>query len=352
MGMPLWLTRPREFEQLDQAINDACCAGDTTKLDAWVDALKAVLANPPNTPTPGIGVATGIGGTGQSHFAKHWVGDYAKDTPPEYWPYAWGKAGGPSNERVLIDRLLSFGLMWSIKKVSEARKNVASLGPNNHPKCSDCRTHITIWVCAGRLEPCEEKLAYADVESRKKLFRVGVIESRDAVALVILTPHPDPLVAGVCDPTHTQTASPDAEPMYREPVIVTAGWTAGDETRGVKPKWIQPATGGSTIKAPSMILPVQARELPGSGNKYMPAGTYPDNMVVYCPIVQPPTNADGIGVPTNSFDGLIKAYLTLAANPESRLGLDLDLNEGLINRLRITIDDHDEDDHRVPEPRS
>jgi hypothetical protein len=342
MGMPLWLTRPREFEQLDQAINDACCANDTEKLDAWVAALQAVLASPPNTPSNGIGVATGVGKTGHDHFNKHWVGNYTTNTPPEYWPYAWG-TGSPT-ERVLIDRMLSFGLMWSIRKVSQARKklNDGNMTPSDTPACSHCRTHMTIWVCAGRLEQAEVQRAYADVGFRKKLFRVGVIESRDAVAFIIMTPHPDPLVAGACDPTKLSTGA-GTEPMYREPVIVTSGWTVNDEVNGVEPSWTQPATGGSTVKTPSMILPVEAREMPGSADKYMPAGTYPDDMVVFCPIVQTPTSA--VGIEASSTVDVIKEILRQAANPDSSNNLRLDLSEGLIDRLRITIDDHDEESY-------
>ena len=92
MAMQMWLTRPWEFEQLDQAINNACCDDNFDALQPWVDTLDQVVSGAQDD---GIGAGTGVfPGKGQGHFYQHWVGDYANGFAPDYWPYAWGK---PSN---------------------------------------------------------------------------------------------------------------------------------------------------------------------------------------------------------------------------------------------------------------
>jgi hypothetical protein len=214
--MPLWLGRPREFEQLDQAINDLCCAERTDLLDTWSTRLAPVIN--------GAGIVDGFLGLDDSstkHFRKHWVGNYAKDKPPLYWPYAWGRDPHVHHERVLIDRLMAFGMKCSIEKVSAARKQRMEVGA----ACA-CPRHFTVWICLRALSAEQEALAYADKEYRKKLFRIGVAESRDAVVFVITTPHPGEhvLEAGVV-------------PGFVEPVVITSGFTE-DET----PAWNPPAT--------------------------------------------------------------------------------------------------------------
>jgi hypothetical protein len=331
--MQMWLTRPREFEQLDQAINNACCAGDVDALESWVRTLDAVVTGGVNN---GIGTATGVfPGPGQSHFYQHWVGDFAQGVPPDYWPYAWGKptewnpVGAQPDNRLRLDRLLSFGLQWSIRKVIAARQLVsASTDEWNHPACSDCRTHVTVWVCA-QLTDCEMSLAAADLDFRKSVFRIGVIEARDAVVLVIRTPRPIELTGGVCDPTKVTSGGP--EELYKEPVIVSQAFTAGET-----PTWTQPITNAPTVLGQGTIHEVEQQQLPPGG--HMPEGTYPDTNVENCTFVPLPTAVGEIHASTTS--ELIKEILSRAARDDGfQVPGRLDLSDELIRRLRITIAD-------------
>lgn len=333
MPMQMWLTRPREFEQLDQAINNACCADELQRLDDWVQTLDAfVTGTAPN----GIGTSTGVfPGPGQKHFNQHWVGDFPTGEPPEYWPYAWGKptewnpTGTQPDNRLRLDRLLSFGLQWSISKVIGARRMVnTSTDESNHPACSDCRTHVTVWVCS-ELTECEMRLAAADLDFRRSAFRIGVIEARDAVVLVIKTPRPIELTGGVCDPTKVTTGGP--EELYKEPVIVTTAFTANET-----PHWTQPITTAPTVLGQGTIHEVEQQQLPPGG--HMPAGTYPDANVEDCTFVAMPTAVGELHAPTTS--ELIKEILRGAAKEDGfRVPGRLDLSEELIGRLRITIAD-------------
>src|SRR5262249_25888166 len=141
-----------------------------------------------------------------------------------------------------IDRLMSFGLAWSIRKVMEARRMVDAGGLDqwDHPACqSPCRTHLTVWVCF-ETTPAERKHAADKLEFRKGLFPLGIIETRDSVVLVVKTPRPVELTAGVCDPT--KMISDGGEPLYKEPVIVTQAFTSNDE-----PRWTQPTSTASSV---------------------------------------------------------------------------------------------------------
>jgi len=325
MAMQMWLTRPWEFEQLDQAINNRCCDDNLHELESWVETLDAVVAG---QPIPGIGASTGVfPGQGQSHFYKHWVGDYANGFPPDYWPYAWGRSTGspptatdPPSAWLRIERLMSFGLAWSIRKVVGARRMVddRNPGPWDRPRCSDCRTHTTVWVCF-EVSEADKRLAEANVAARKSLFRIGVIESRDAVTLVVKTPRPIELTAGVCDPTKETAGGEEDEKLYREPVIVTEAFTSDDD-----PRWTQPTTTASSVTAAATIHDVVQQPLPEDG--HMPEGTFPDETAVEtCKFVSMPTTEE------------IKEKLR-AATREDGPGR-LDLSEELINRLRIGIAD-------------
>jgi len=326
MPMPMWLTRPREFEQLDQAINDACCSGNLGALQSWVARLDAVVSGQEHD---GIGASTGVfpssgpPGGGQSHFYRHWVGDDASGTPPEYWPYAWGPRTdwGPPNpgdpdDRLRIDRLISFGLAWSIRKVIAAREMVDNDNPDewNRPRCSPCRTHSTVWVCF-EVSETDRHLAEASLPSRRSLFRVGVIESRDAVVLVVKTPRPIELSGGTSDPTKVTAGGP--EQLYMEPVIGTQAFTAHDQ-----PRWTQPMTPAPTVLGSATKFDVEQQPLPPGG--HMPKGTYPGapDVNTYT-FVEMPSSED------------IKNILRAA--PRGPGGLDL--SDELINRLRISIAD-------------
>ncbi|HXY91440.1 MAG TPA: hypothetical protein VEP49_03115 [Acidimicrobiia bacterium] len=333
MPMQMWLTRPSEFEQLDQAINNACCNDDIERLESWVQTLEAVVTGGSLT---GIGNATGVfPGPGQAHFSQHWVGNFSTGQPPDYWPYAWGKpaewnpSGTQPDNRLRLDRLLSFGLQWSIRKVIGARQMVdASTDEWNDPACSNCRTHVTVWVCA-ELSECEVQLAAADLDFRRSAFRVGVIEARDAVVLVIKTPRPIELTGGVCDPTKVTMGGP--EELYKEPVIVTEAFTANEV-----PQWTQPITNAPTVLGQGTIHEVEQRQLPSGG--HMPQGTYPDVNVENCTFVPMPVSLGDLRAPTTS--ELIKDILRGAAKEEGyRVPGRLDLSEELIGRLRITIAD-------------
>jgi len=335
MGMQMWLTRPWEFEQLDQAINDRCCDGGE-KLDelrAWVETLDAVVAG---APIPGIGANTGVfSGTGQGHFYKHWVGNYANDvpadaSPPDYWPYAWGRTAGsplrpsePPDQWLRIERFMSAGLAWSIRKVIGARDMLdTEFDRFDRPKCSECRTHVTIWVCF-EVSEADKHVAASDLAARKSLFRIGVIESRDTVALVVKTPRPVELTAGVCDPSKPTTGGEGAEQLYREPVIVTEAFTSDDVPPSADgPRWTQPTTTSSGVTAAATILDVVDQPLPPGGVGHMPKGTYPEANLETCKFVSMPTAEE------------IKETLDTA-----RVDGRLDLSEELIRRLRITIDD-------------
>jgi hypothetical protein len=320
MPMQMWLTRPREFEQLDQAINDACCREDVEMLQAWADALDQVVTAGAAT---GIGSATGaFPGPGQAHFYQHWVGDDATGPlpqPPTYWPYAWGKSPHPAAGRLRIDRLVSFGLQWSILKVIAAHQ-INPDDASNRPACSTCRTHVTVWVCY-EVSESEKLLAAADLDFRKSLFRVGVIESRDAVVLVINTPRPIELTGGVTRPPLA------TEQFFKEPVIVTQGFTDGET-----PKWKQPVTIAPTVGAPGTVGQVGQKPLP-PGDRYMPEGKYPEDPPPEVSLfVRLPTKFREFNEATPS--DLIKAILRQAAEQE-----DLDLSPEIINRLRITVED-------------
>ncbi len=340
MPMQMWLTRPREFEQLDQAINGSCCDGDLERLESWVQTLDDVVADvSPN----GIGTSTGVfPGPGSAHFTEHWVGDFSPgaSVPPTYWPYAWGKpaewnpVGGQPDTRLRLDLLLSFGLRWSIRKVIDARQMVdAGTDEWNRPVCSPCRTHVTVWVCS-ELSECEMRLAAADLDFRKSAFRVGVIEARDSVVFVIKTPRPIELTGGVCDPTKVTAGGP--EELYKEPVIVTEAFTAGET-----PHWTQPIINAPSVLGAGTIHEVADLKLPAGG--HMPAGTYPDTNVENCTFVPMPTTIgekvdDQISAPTTS--ELIKELRRGAARDDGfRVPGRLDLSEELIRRLRITIAD-------------
>jgi hypothetical protein len=330
----MWLTRPAEFELLDQAINDACCSGNLEQLEEWANRLEAVVEGVDST---GIGTSTGVfPGPGQNHFYQHWVGNYASGSPPDYWPYAWGKpsewqpAGGDPDHRLRIDRLMSFGLEWSIRKVVGARRLVDDgTSDSNHPACSPCRTHITVWVCF-ELSECEQQLAAADLDFRKSVFRIGVIESRDAVVLVVKTPRPIELTGGVCDPS--KVAEGGAEELYKEPVIVSAAFVDGEV-----PRWTQPITNAPSVLGQGTIYEVEQRRLGQHG--FMPAGTYPPGTEVNtCKFVSTPTRLGHLEARTTS--ELIKELVRGAAAEEGFVVPGrLDLSEELIARLRITIDD-------------
>src|SRR5262249_41386088 len=154
------------------------------KLDEWVRVLEAVVAG---SRADGIGNDTGGFPTpgapmlAHDHFYNHWVGNFATNQPPLYWPYAWGRPPYNPDERLHIDGLIAFGLEWSIRKV-RASHDIKSDDRSNKPACSECRTHVTVWVC---YEVTEEQkwAAERDLDTRRTLFRVGVIESRDAVVL-------------------------------------------------------------------------------------------------------------------------------------------------------------------------
>jgi hypothetical protein len=97
-----------------------------------------------------------------------------------------------------------------------------------------CPSHFTVWICLRALSDGQLALAYVDKEYRKKLFRIGVAESRDAVVFVITTPHPG---------EHDRGAG--LAPDYVEPVVVTHGFTDGET-----PTW-NPLEGGSHASAGS-----------------------------------------------------------------------------------------------------
>lgn len=330
MAMQMWLTRPWEFERLDQAINDACCNGELDSLRRWVTKLDEVVAGQPAA--AGIGGDTGVfPGPGQQHFYKHWVGDFAQGVPPDYWPYAWGKwmPNGP-DERLRLDRLMSLGLSWSIRKVIGANETVASADQWDHPACSSCRTHLTVWVCF-ELSQADQQLAATDLAYRKSQFRLGVVETRDAVVLVVKTPRPIELTGGVCDPKKKTEGEGKGEKIYREPVIVTEAFTAGET-----PRWTQPTTIAPTVTGVATLLDVEQQPLPNGG--HMPKGTYPDD-VDLCNFVSLPVMVDGIDETTSTSD-LIKTILRgAAARPGFTVPGQLDLSDELIDRLRITIDD-------------
>jgi len=347
MPMQMWLTRPGEFEKLDQAINDACCAGRLDDLTQWVEMLDAVVAG--NQPT-GIGTSTGVfPGPGQSHFTRHWVGDFANELPPEYWPYAWGKpaewknppAGQPDN-RLRLDRMMSFALSWSIRKVIGARQMVDAGNADqwNHPACSPCRNHLTVWVCF-ELSEVEKKLAAADLEYRKHAFRLGVIESRDTVVMVVKTPRPLEDVGGICDPQKDNGGG--AEDVYREPVLVTHGFTANEV-----PRWNQPISTAETVLGSATVHPVEEQPLPQGG--HMPAGTYPEDAhVELCNFVRTPRTLGELSAGTTS--DLIKQLLLNASQTDGyQVPGRLDLSEELISRLKISIADERTVDHRAPQP--
>jgi hypothetical protein len=215
-----------------------------------------------------------------------------------------------------IDRLVSFGLAWSIRKVIAAREMVDNENPDesNRPRCSPCRTHITVWVCFDVSEP-DRQLAEASLPARRSLFRVGVIESRDAVVLVIKTPRPIELSGGASDPTKVTAGGP--EQLYMEPVIGTQGFTADDQ-----PRWTQPMTPAPTVLGSSTINDVAQQALPQGG--HMPKGTYPGGPDVDTyTFVEMPTSED------------IKNILRAAAQQPG----SLDLSNELIDRLRISIAD-------------
>jgi hypothetical protein len=324
--MQMWLTRPREFEKLDQAINDACCEEDLAKLQEWADRLDQVVTG---NAASGIGTATGAFPTpgaapmlAHDHFYRHWVGDSAANQAPLYWPYAWGRPPYPASERLLIDRLVSAGLQWSILKVIASRQ-ISIDDRSNKPACSDCRTHVTVWVCYEVTED-QKRLAAADLNYRRSLFRVGVIESRDAVVLVIQTPRPIELTGGVCD--DTKEVSGGHEQLFREPVIVTSGFTDGET-----PKWTQPISGATSGRGSGSVGPVESQPLPGDG--FMPAGTYPpDADIEPCVFVPLATTFRERQEATPS--DVIKAVLRQAVSD-----YDLDLSDNVINRLRFTIED-------------
>jgi hypothetical protein len=326
----MWLTRPREFEQLDQAINNACCGDDLGTLQSWADTLGTVVTG---STAAGIGNATGVfPGPGQHHFYQHWVGDFAASSPPDYWPYAWGSprdwapAAGTVDVRLRIDRLVSFGLQWSILKVIAARQ-MGQTDEWNTPCCSPCRTHVTVWVCH-EVSELEQRLAAADLDHRKSLFRVGVIESRDAVVLVIQTPRPIELTGGVCDPSKDTQEGP--EQLFKEPVIVTRGFTDGET-----PHWTQPVTTAPSVLGSATVGAVEEQSFRSGG--HMPAGTYPDADVDLCTFVTLPLSVgDIVGATTSE---LIKNLLRMATEPGLVLEEGIDLSEELIRRLRITIDD-------------
>jgi hypothetical protein len=300
----------------------------------------------------GIGSTTGVfPGKGQSHFARHWVGDYATGTPPEYWPYAWGRpaewpdpAPGQPDHRLRVDRLMSFGLAWSIRKVIGARQMVDAPGELDrwdHPACSDCRTHLTVWVCF-ELSEIERKLAASDLEFRKHAFRIGVIESRDAVVFVVKTPRPLEDVGGICDPQKDvsgPTEGEEQEDVYREPVLVTHGFTADDV-----PRWTQPISTADSVLNTATIHPVEEQPLPQEG--HMPAGTYPDDALLeLCTFVSTPRTLGDLSAPTTG--ELIKQLLRNAAQTDGyQVPGRLDLSEELISRLQISIADEVPDDHR------
>jgi hypothetical protein len=167
-----------EFAQLDAAINDLSGRGEIDKLVTLAHDLEPVAQGQ----QPVISGFLGLNPDATNHFAQHWVGDDETGTPPSYWPYAWGRDPEVRNERVLIDQLLANGMMQSIRKVTEAT--------NPRP------VHITIWVCHRPLSDDDERMAYSDKDFRTSLFKVGVVQARDAIALVIATPAPEPLVAG------------------------------------------------------------------------------------------------------------------------------------------------------------
>lgn len=343
MPMQMWLTRPGEFEKLDQAINDACCAGRLEELAQWVEMLDAVVAG---TQPSGIGTSTGVfPGKGQSHFARHWVGDFTNGVPPEYWPYAWGAPAqwtnpppGQPDERLRIDRLMSFGLSWSIRKVIGARQMVDAGNADqwSHPACSPCRTHLTVWVCF-ELSEVERRLAAADLDFRRHAFRLGVVESRDAVVLVVKTPRPLEDVGGICDPQKDTTGGP--EDVYREPVLVTHGFTA-DEV----PHWTQPISTAETVLGSATVHPVEEQPLPQGG--HMPAGTYPEDAhVELCTFVSTPRTLGELSGATTA--ELIKELLRNAALTDGyQVPGRLDLSEELISRLKISIADERTEDHR------
>jgi len=216
MAMPLWLGRPREFEQLDKAINNLCRAGNTAELDGLCTRLDEVVKG-----ADVIDGFLGLKSASNKHFRKHWVGNYKKCEPPVYWPYAWSRDPHAKKERVLIDRLMAFGMMCSIQKMSAACSRARETSAT-----SAYPSHFTVWICLRALTDDQEALAYADREYRKKLFRIGVVESRDTVAFVITTPHPGEhnLAAGVI-------------PGFEEPVIVTTGFTKRET-----PVWQRPGT--------------------------------------------------------------------------------------------------------------
>ena len=162
------------------------------------------------------------------------------------------------------------------------------------------------------------------------MFRIGVIESRDAVVLVVKTPRPVELTGGVCDPTKVTTGGD--EELYKEPVLVTEAFTADDE-----PRWTQPTTTAASVLAAATILEVAQQPLPHDG--HMPTGTYPDDAEVdKCTFVQTPLGVGDLHESTTS--ELIKEILRHAAEEDGfQVPGRLDISNELINRLRITIAD-------------
>ena len=355
MPMQMWLTRPREFEQLDQAINDRCCRGEEglRELDDWVAMLDAAASAPGHD---GIGDESGVfstasgPNTGEDHFYQHWVGNYRDSVPPSYWPYAWGrsqppppkgkpKALDPQDQWLRIDALMSAGLAWSIRKVIAARRNVdlGTASESDRPACSPCRTHITVWVCFEVSEPDKAK-AEVDLAFRRSLFRLGVVEARDSVMLLVKTPRPIELTGGVCDPT--KAAEGGDEQLYKEPVIVTEAFTSAT---GDGPRWIQPISTAPTVLGSGTIFEVEEQPLPKGG--VMPAGKYPDDVDVNeCKFVSMPTV---VGDPESdtalrghTASELIKEIIRGATSADGlQMPGRLDLSEELIGRLRITIVD-------------
>ena len=229
---------------------------------------------------------------------------------------------------------MSFGLSWSIRKVIGARRMVDDETGDewDHPRCSDCRTHLTVWVCF-EVSEADKKLAETSLKDRKSLFRIGVIESRDAVVLVVKTPRPVELTAGVCDPTKMTTGGDEDEKLYKEPVIVTEAFTADDGL----PRWTQPTTTAESVLAAATILDVAQQPLPHDG--HMPTGTFPaDADVNKCTFVQMPVRWGHLHESTTG--KLIKEYLRHAAEEDDfRVEGHLDLSNELIDRLQITIAD-------------